>query len=343
MSLRTVSSARSLAACAMLAGGALAAGGCGGEEKLTQAQIIENGSASTVRIITKGSLGTGGGTGVVIDAGQGLVLTNDHVVSGVGSIKAVFKGTEKAPARVVAHAPCEDLAMLKLNAPLPGARSIALGSSKALVRGQHLTALGFPGDINSGKVQSRKIVPTEGSVSVPDQSATPGDSYPSLPSVILHQATINHGNSGGPLVNDKAQLVGINTLSNPDAQDQYYSIGIDHVKPLLADLKAGKNRDYVGWDLWPSSTISGKTVGVANRLGYTVYKRSLFIGGVDSGSPADRAELSTGDSIFEINDQDVKNVSDVCSVVQSHGKGDKVKLEGGSTGYPNGWKTTMKL
>lgn len=324
--------------------GAAALVGCatgGGEEPLTQTQIIDRASESTVRIITKDSFGVGGGTGIVIDAQKGLVLTNEHVVSGATSIKAVYRGAERTAARVIAHAPCEDLAMLKLSLPIAGTKSIEFASSSALVRGQHLTVVGFPGVIN-GK-QSRKLVPTEGNVSVPNQSASPGDDYPQLPSVVLHQATINHGNSGGPLVNDKAQLVGVNTLVNPDANNQYYSISSDRVKSLLAGLKAGKSRDYIGWDLLPTSQISDETVNELYKKGIDVWKKALFVTQVESGSPADKIKAMFGDNIYQLGGQDVKSIKDVCDVMQSHGKGDTVKVTALNTAYPNGWTDKFKL
>jgi S1-C subfamily serine protease len=167
----------------------------------------------------------GGGSGVVVDAERGLVLTNAHVAVGLEGTKARVgdDASTETPARLVAAAPCDDLAvMLLVNKP-QNLQAIQLGDSSGVKQGDHVTVLGYPGTFEEQRLgenvnQAQQLVATDGNVSAVNVAATPDPSLPRFASTIQHQAPVNPGNSGGPLVNDKGQLVGINTLRNPATQ-----------------------------------------------------------------------------------------------------------------------------
>ncbi len=233
-----------------MAGVLLLTGGGDDEESdepavLTSGQISTANNKTTVSINTKGPgfdsdgnevVVSGGGTGVVVDAKRGFVLTNDHVVAGATSVKARLDNGEEVNARVRGQAPCEDLAVIELSPQPRGLKAATLGRSAGLKAGDKVTALGFPGAFEED-ITERKLQSTEGTISSKPGPATLGGSLPNLPAVIQHQAPISPGNSGGPLFDDTGEVVGINTLaatSESGAQNQNGAIAIDRAKSLLA-------------------------------------------------------------------------------------------------------------
>jgi serine protease Do len=297
-------------------------GGDDGPQTLTTREIVDQNRAATVSINTRGPardedgnrvVQAGGGTGVVIDAERGLVVTNAHVVAGATSLNASVSG-DQISVRVRGQAPCEDLAVLQLR-PVPGSlRSATLGRARGIHAGDRVTALGYPGALESDLTQ-RKLQATEGTVSSGIAAATISPELPKYPALIQHQAPISPGNSGGPLFNDKGELVGINTLASTGEggrQNQNQAISIDRVRALLPDLMANRDSGYVGWDLIP---IDAQT-------------DFLFVEGTDADSPADRAGLGFGDAIVELDNTPVGDVPAVCDIVNSKEPGDRLKVAG---------------
>src|SRR5829696_1082668 len=204
--------------------------GCGGgeeggtrqAEQLSQPERVAQAQRGTVSITGTGTAvdaekkkvaSEAGGSGVIIDAGRGLILTNNHVISGLTSARAKVGGSEST-LQVVGRAPCQDLAVLRMTAPPSGIKQLKLGDSDKLKPGEHVTALGFPGSIEDEDFSDRSFSATEGSVSTVKTTVAPSDDYPRLPNVIRHQAPISSGNSGGPLLHDAGEVVGINTGSD---------------------------------------------------------------------------------------------------------------------------------
>ncbi|MFN8161957.1 MAG: S1C family serine protease [Solirubrobacterales bacterium] len=326
----------------VLAGGL---GGCGGggseKQALGPEQIVAKAKPSVVRLQGETSRGGGvetvGGSGVVIDAKKGLVLTNEHVIAGVTGLTATVLDKTDVPARIVASAPCDDLAVVELTEVPSGVRQMALGNSDALRPGAQVTALGYPESVQNPEEET--VVSTTGSVSAVDISTQISPTLPNYPSLIQHQATINPGNSGGPLVNKFGELVGINTLVysglRGEVQNQSYAISINHVKPLLPDLEAGKSRADVGWQLAPVLLVPVSfysdqiTQGEATRyLATEGYEKNMFVLNVTPGSPVNKAAIHFGDLIQSINGTPVQTVGDVCDIVQSAAPGSALRVEG---------------
>jgi S1-C subfamily serine protease len=255
---------------------------------------------------------SGGGTGIVVDSDKGYVLTNDHVVAGATSVKARLETGEEVNARVLGNAPCEDLAVIQLNPRPRGLESATLGRSSELAAGDKVIALGFPGAFEEDITQ-RKLQATEGTINSKPGPATLGDNLPKLPSVIQHQAPLNHGNSGGPLFNDGGEVVGVNTLAaSGDSQNQNGAIAIDRARSLLPALERGQDKGYVGWSIQNIADLNNE----------------LYVISVDANSPADRAELVFGDRVDELDNTAVKNVPEVCDILGSKAAGDRLKVAG---------------
>jgi S1-C subfamily serine protease len=342
---------RSLIVLLVVLAGSLMAG-CGGKNKLSQTELIDKVKPTVVRIQGKER----GGSGVVIDTKRGLILTNAHVAVGLTAMKARVGDVESSegPAQLVAAAPCEDLAVIKLVTQPPNLEAIDIGSSDKVKAGQHVTVLGYPGSFQEEKKtgaagQAEKLVATDGTVSSANIAATPTPALPRFPSVIQHAASVNGGNSGGPLVDDSGKLVGINTLGNTgqagEVQNQFYSISIDHIKSLLPKLEGGHSLAFLGWDLTPLSTIDlqdvfandadyssegGASLGadVAQKLNEPPQDDGMYVLRSQTGSPAREANLGYGDLVETIEGQPVTKMQDVCDIISSKAPGEKVAVRG---------------
>jgi serine protease Do len=296
--------------------------------KLTARELIAKLSPSVVNVITS----DGGGTGVVIDADRGLILTNDHVVAGQDSLKVSLDRGQPLPVRVVGRAACDDLAVLQfVNEKPAGLRAAALGRSSAVQLGDHVTAFGFPPSLDSyGTDKEIALQVTDGKVSAVKVAGQPGADIPTLVDTIQHQAPINAGNSGGPLVNDRGEVVGINTIGGGEGSDgQGWAISSDHVRALLDRLTSGHDVATIGMDLTPASDLDwSDDPGMLGALEERGLDHKLLVVHVDAALPAGRGGVEAGDMLLRVNGRDVDTVSDVCDIVQSARPGDRVRLEG---------------
>jgi S1-C subfamily serine protease len=303
----------------------LAGGGGDDNDKpkvLTSAEIVRQNSHATISIDTRGpgfddngdeTVVSGGGSGVVLNAQKGWILTNNHVIAGATSVKAHLENGDVVSARVLGNAPCEDVAVVETTTRPPGLKAGTLGRSAGLAAGAQVTALGFPGAFESDITQ-RRLQSNGGEVSSKPGPASLGGNLPSLPSVIQHDASINAGNSGGPLFDDHGQVVGINTFSaaSSGSQNQNGAIAIDRIKTLLPALERGEDRGYAGWNIETIESLNNK----------------LYVIGVDANSPADKAGMLFGDRIDKLDNTEVANVPDVCDILGSKTAGDSLKVEG---------------
>jgi S1-C subfamily serine protease len=134
-------------------------------------------------------------------------------------------------------------------------KALQFGRSGNLSPGDSVTVLGFPGSLqqslNTDQIggQATTVVSNTGTVSQVGVKANPDPSLPAYQNTIVHQAPVNHGDSGGPLLNSKGQVVGVDTLTNTSNQSQYYAIASDYIQRLLPALEGGQSRGLVGWSL----------------------------------------------------------------------------------------------
>jgi serine protease Do len=315
--------------------------------KLTPAERIARVRPSVVRLNGLG----GGGSGVVVDADEGLVLTNAHVTFGNQGMRARV-GDDQASAtavRLVAAAPCDDLAVVRLVNKPAGLRAIRFGDSSALKPGDHVTALGYPAalvepDAADTTDQAHQVVATDGNVSVADVATASSPSHPRLASTIMHQAFINPGNSGGPLVDDQARLVGINTLRRADTQGQFYSISVKRVRQVLPSLLAGESQGDLGWDLTSLKDADLPTAFAEDRdlsalggaeLGQRVLQnveqrqiQGLYVGATEPDSAVEAATIYRGNLVTSIDGYAVRTMQDVCDLVLPKPPGTTLQVTG---------------
>ncbi|MBV9666388.1 MAG: PDZ domain-containing protein, partial [Actinobacteria bacterium] len=150
----------------------------------------------------------------------------------------------------------------------------------------------------------------------------------SLSNLIQTDAPINSGNSGGPLLNSSAQVIGMNTAVAGNAQNIGFAIAIDTIKPLVGSLAKGETPPG-------SSATAGAYLGVSLQDA----ANGAQVTDVASGTPAAKAGMSVGDVITAIDGQSVGGASDLVTAIRSHKAGDKVQL----TVQRNGASRTLSI
>ena len=261
-------------------------GGDDANKPPTTAEIVDAITPSTVLVLmNKDGERAGNGTGWVLDADRGLIVTNAHVVNGGTEIKIGFNGEER-PAKVLGVAPCDDLAVLQVD-KTDGLKTLPLGSQSTLRGGDTVVALGFPGTASA----KDELTTTTGVVSRPHTTFDlQAPDVPAYPDVVQTDAAINPGNSGGPLVNQQIQLVGVNSsLGLPNTQNQNYAIGVDRVKEVVPALVARKSSGWTGMQL--------EYVDPA-KLAAKGLPEGILVPDAFPGTPAAKAGLDTGDPVL---------------------------------------------
>jgi S1-C subfamily serine protease len=187
------------------------------------------------------------GTGIIYDAKRGLVLTSNHYLEGARSIRITVNGKTAVRGRPVARAQCKDFAVVELRPRPRNLTQISFGDSDKVTAGDKVTALGYlqpPGQ------KKASLIKTDGTVSSTNVSAEVHASLPPLPSVTLHQAPLQLAMSGGPLVNERGELIGLDTLLKDGtvaASGPWPAVTGNWLKDWLAELRPGKGSTYVGW------------------------------------------------------------------------------------------------
>lgn len=253
----------------------------------------------------------GSGSGFVISK-DGVVVTNNHVVENAKEITVkLTDGTEYA-ARVLGRDPKTDLAVLKVDAK--GELAVAkLGDSDALEVGEWAVAIGNPFGLENSV--------TAGIVSAKGRAIgnSPYDQF------IQTDAPINPGNSGGPLCNERGEVVGINTAIFSQGGGSIgigFAIPINVAKQLVPQLEAD-GRVTRGW---LGVSIQALTPDIAESLDLTGSHGAL-VAGVESGSPAAKAGLESGDLITRFGGQSVKDHAALPALVAATPIGDVVPVE----------------
>ena len=258
------------------------------------------------------------GSGVIISQ-DGYILTNNHVIEDQQSLEVVFADGSKTSARLIGADPYADSAVIKVDEPVPAVAD--LGDSSALQPGETVIAIGSAlGDF--------KNTVTVGVVSATGRNLDSGNGY-SLEGLIQTDAAINHGNSGGPLVNVLGQVVGINTAivrndnsSGDVAEGLGFAIPSNTVKSVADQIlkKGYMPRAYLGIR---SVTINPEVAGRNGLpMDWGVYVRS-----VDSGSPAEKAGLRVGDIITDIGTEKISADLSYTNALLHHQPGERVTLQ----------------
>ena len=247
--------------------------------------------------VIKGNRPTGVGSGLVV-ASDGLILTNSHVVSGAGAIKVSMADGQKSDARVIGEDPHSDIAVLRTDVHL-AAPALSFFDSKAIHKGQLAIAIGNP-------LGFEQTV-TAGVVSATGRSMR-SQTGRLIDDVIQTDAALNPGNSGGPLVDSRGRVIGINTAVIRGAQGICFSVAANTALYVLAQvLQHGRvRRASLGIEgaTTPIPRHVARFAGVEQAAGVRVLK-------IIKDGPAEAAGLQPGDLLIAIDDAPVLGIDDL--------------------------------
>jgi len=262
--------------------------------------------------------GTASGSGVIF-SDKGYIITNNHVIDGVKSLKVILANGDERPAEVVGSDQFSDLAVLKVDGNLPAVAK--LGNSDVLKPGESVIAIGSP-------LGNFKNTVTTGVISATGRSLDSGNGY-LLENLLQTDAAINQGNSGGPLVNLAGQVVGINTLIVRDSQSSTtvveglgFSVPSSTVQIVAEQIIANGSvaRPYIG--------IRYQSIDPATAQRYNLPAQwGVYVVAIDSNSPAAKAGLQVGDIITQIGDYALSDTQPYLNALFHYVPGDTVTLK----------------
>jgi putative serine protease PepD len=245
------------------------------------------------------------GSGFVYDS-SGDIITNAHVVAGATSIKVRFKDGSTAKATLVGKDESTDIAVIKVSTDSSKLHPLSVGTSSSVQPGQAVVAFGSPFGLPGTM--------TAGIVSAVNRTITAPNNY-SISGAIQTDAAINHGNSGGPLIDAATgKVIGVDAQIESNSNDNAgvgFAIPIDAVKNVAGTVIAGKTvqHAYLGVQIGDASNGAGAEVGK-----------------VVSGSPADKAGLQVGDVVTAIDGKTVESADDLTALVATYKPGDKATV-----------------
>ncbi|HLB32258.1 MAG TPA: trypsin-like peptidase domain-containing protein [Patescibacteria group bacterium] len=270
----------------------------------------------------------GGGSGFIITA-DGLIATNKHVVSDTSAKYTVITNDGKTyDATVLAQDPALDFAVVKIDAK--GLPVVELGSSDGLQVGQKVLAIGnalgeFQNTVTAGVLSAlgRSIVAS-------DISAQ--QSSESLDGLLQTDTAINTGNSGGPLVNLRGQVIGINTATAAKGQAEGigFAIPIDMAKSAIESVKkSGKIiRAFLGVNTIELNKDIADKMQITTTEGFLIASdASQGIKGVVKGSPAEKAGLREGDVLTAVNDNKVNQSNSLITELRKFAPNEEVEIK----------------
>ena len=257
------------------------------------------------------------GSGVIIDAAKGYIVTNNHVVEDMDKISVKLMDKRIFEATVVGSDPKSDLAVLQIEAD--NLSQVDIGDSEKLRVGEWVIAIGSPFSDNLSHTVTAGIISAMGRSDIISR-----ENYEDF---IQIDAAINPGNSGGALVDLNGKLIGINTAIATGGYERSnrgvgFAIPVNMVNKVMNDLidRGYVVRGWLGVAIQEIDDSYAKALGLDTRDG-------ALISNVANSSPADNAGLITGDVILEFNDVSINNSSHLKNVVSSSDPGKRYKVD----------------
>ena len=291
----------------------------GEEQELTYQQIYKKLSPSVCSITASASQTTSSGSGIVISE-DGYIATNAHVVSGAQSISVMLSDEQTYDAQLIGTDTVSDLAVLKIDAT--GLTAAEFGNSDELEVGDSVVAIGDPlGSELRGTMTDGIISAINRDLQVDGRTMT----------LLQTNAALNEGNSGGPLINMKGQVIGINTMKMSS-----YSVSIEGLGfaipsttavPILDELMT---KGYVSGR--PDIGFEGITVPVYAQFYYRL-PSGVYIQDVQTDSDAAAQGISTGDVLTQFDGKDITSLEELQEALNAHAAGDTVTVTIYSRGY----------
>jgi len=267
---------------------------------------------------------TGAGTGMIVTR-TGEILTNNHVVEQATSIKVTIQGHRGSyNASVIGVDPTQDVALVQLSSPPANLPYVSLGNSSTVKVGTPVVAMG-----NALGLGGRPSV-TSGTVTAINRTITAGDPLSPSATETLHKlfetdAPIESGDSGGPLLNLRGQVIGMDTAaasSDSSTGSLGFAIPINEAHSIVLNMERGRSNSRI---------IIGETAFLGIVEGQPSFTSptpaaGVFINGVISGSPAQTSGITGGDTITSINGTTTNSPSALQRIIRAHKPGDSISV-----------------
>lgn len=268
----------------------------------------------------------GVGTGVIVDA-NGYILTNSHVISDgkANTVNVLFNDGTTTEGRVAWYDAQLDLAIVKVEKT--GLTPAEFGNSDEVRTGDIAIAIGNP----LGLDLQRSV--TQGIISGLDRTIETEQG--TMTGLMQTDASINSGNSGGPLLNQNGQVIGINTAKASQGEGLGFAIPINTAKPIVESIIKSGNYEKV--------TLGIKGIDVSTYVSATNQNlgvdEGIYVAEVLDGTSAKTAGIQDGDIILKIGDSNLTGMSDLTKSLYTYSKGDSTKI----VVYRNGKEVTLNV
>lgn len=292
-------------------------------KELSVAELVALATPAVVRIETE----TGVGSGFVVSE-DGYIMTNNHVITGpaggvASTVVVTLSDGSEERATVEGRDTRTDLALLHIGRT--GLTPLALGELSETVVGQDVVAIGYALDLELGEGASFSV--TRGIISAKNRAISEG-AYAIFGS-IQTDAAINHGNSGGPLLNLYGEVVGVNTAIAPDgtggvAAGIGFAVGVDTVEAVYEELLDDGNVDRGLLGVGPFEALRPAE---ARARGLDEGTTGIVVEGVAAGGPASEAGIKVDDIVTKVGETEIRTESDLAVALILHGAGETVSVE----------------
>ncbi len=256
------------------------------------------------------------GSGVILDAELGYIVTNNHVIDNADDIRVVLFDKTEIDATIIGTDPLSDLAVIQINSN--NLKQIKLGKSNDLKVGEWVVAIGSPFGLQLNHTVTAGIVSAVGRTDVISKL--------NFEDFIQHDAAINPGNSGGALLNLNGELIGINTAIATDGYSRGnagvgFAIPIDQVNRVTQDLISigTVSRGWLGVSIQDIDSNMNKFLNLKKQVG-------VIVSDVFPNSPAQKGGLLAYDVIISVNDKKIDSSSQLKNTISSERPSDTIKI-----------------
>ena len=254
------------------------------------------------------------GTGIIVTS-DGEIVTNNHVVEGASSVRVRLRGqTEPILADVLGTDASNDLALIKLRGS-SGLTAATFADPQSIAVGDQVVAVGYALALDGDPTVTTGIVSALNRTFMIDEDTI-------LNGLIQTDTAISSGNSGGPLINMKGQVVGINTAvatggSNSAANNIGFSIGVREVTRVVGILRSSEGSASARGQGFLGIRLGSRTDGGSGAV----------IGEITSGSPAAKAGLRVNDVVLEVDGQTIDGDAALVAIIRDSAPGDKITIK----------------